>query len=145
MESMDKDEFFEKLWTTIVVTLVIAGVAISLCCCKTTRVVTEYRDREVHDTICKVDSVWQDRWHTIQAKGDTIYKLDSVVIREYHIKHEVRDSIVVDSIPYEVFVTKEVPVKSAYIRFTSWFFWIVVIASLLLIGWRIAKKFYLRK
>lgn len=61
---------------------------------------TEYIDKIV------VDSVWQDRWHTIYASGDTIYARDSIYVYKYKCTHDtllLTDTLYkVKNVPYEV-------------------------------------------
>ncbi|MBQ0098824.1 MAG: hypothetical protein KBS62_07850 [Oscillospiraceae bacterium] len=61
---------------------------------------TEYVDKIV------VDSVWQDRWHTIYTSGDTIYARDSIYVYKYKCTHDtllLTDTLYkVKNVPYEV-------------------------------------------
>lgn len=76
------------------------------------------------------DTLYVDRWHTEfrdRWKHDSIHIHDSI-----HVQ---------DSIPYPVYFEKPVPYKSGYTKFTSWFFWIVVIVILLRLAWWAGKKY----
>lgn len=61
---------------------------------------TEYVDKIV------VDSIWQDRWHTIYTSGDTIYARDSIYVYKYKCTHDtllLTDTLYkVKNVPYEV-------------------------------------------
>ena len=122
-----------------------------LCCiclmgCKTTTVVvpeyhtdtvTQYRDRisRVHDSIyvreyTQGDTVYitRDRWH---ASTDTIR--DSVYVSK------------VDSIAFPVEVEKQVRYIPSFYKGCTWCFWIIIVAFILWIAWRLFKRFYLHK
>ena len=75
------------------------------------------------------DTLYVDRWHTEfrdRWRHDSIHIHDSI-----HVQ---------DSIPYPVYIDKPVPYKSGYTKFTSWFFWIVVIVFLLWAAWKICER-----
>jgi hypothetical protein len=77
----------------------------------------------------KHDTLFVDRWHTEfrdRWRHDTLTLKDSI-----HVQ---------DSVPYPVYVDRPVPYKSGYTRFTSWFFWIVLIVVLALVAFRICDK-----
>lgn len=120
-----------------------------LCClfsCKTkTVVVTEYKDRQVHDTTLLVDSIWRDRWHTEYWKGDTIFIRDSVFVDRFKYRDIVVERVERDSIPYEVEVVQYVRQRNGYDRFTSWAFWILVVLAIIRVGWWAFKKYYLKR
>lgn len=90
--------------------------------CRSVQVVTEYRDRIVHDTTATVDSVYIDRFHTITQKGDTVYKTDSIFLNRYKFIEKVTIEQVHDSIPYPVEVVKEKKVTSQFAKFCISFF-----------------------
>lgn len=80
------------------------------------------------------DTLYVDRWHTEfrdRWKHDSIHIHDSI-----HVQ---------DSIPYPVYVEKPVPYKSGYTKFTSWFFWIVVIVFGLWAAWKICDNIHATK
>lgn len=77
----------------------------------------------------KHDTLFVDRWHTEfrdRWRHDTLTLKDSI-----HVQ---------DSVPYPVYVDRPVPYKSGYTRFTSWFFWIVLIVVLLWAAWKICDR-----
>jgi len=101
---------------------------------------------QTHDSIVirteyRVDSVWRDRWHTERIKGDTVFIHDSIFFGEYKNKEKADTICVRDSISYPVEVQVPVHERNAYDRFTSWGFWILLVISLLIIAWKIAKKY----
>ena len=120
------------------------GIAIAfLCCvffcgCKTQTVVTvpEIHKEYVHDTLTKVDSVYQ--YHYIKEKGDTVWRIDSVFAYRVIYKSVVENHV--DSVPYPVEVQVPVRYRNGYDKFTSWFFWIVVIVFGLWAAWKICDK-----
>lgn len=128
----------------LIVGVVFAIVFLFACTgCKTVKVVTEYRDREVvkvelqhdsiymHDSIyiaSRNDTVFRDRWHT-----------------EYAYKYITRvDSFVqIDSIPYPVEITTVVTKNSGFAKFCISFFAIIIAISAAWFGWKIYRKFFL--
>lgn len=67
--------------------IIIIMAALLMVGCKTTQTIVE-KPVYIHDTTQSVrverDSVYVDRWHTIEVKGDTVYVTDSVwVVRKY--------------------------------------------------------------
>ena len=120
------------------------GIAIAfLCCvffsgCKTQTVVTvpEIHKEYVHDTLTKVDSVYQ--YHYIKEKGDTVWRIDSVFAYRVIYKSVVENHV--DSVPYPVEVQVPVRYRNGYDKFTSWFFWIVVVLVLLWAAYKICDK-----
>lgn len=113
-----------------------------VCACTTPKVVTmiEYRDRVQNDTVRLTDSVYVSRY--VREKGDTIFVTDTLFKIKYRDK--IKELQVHDSIPYEVQVQVPVRVRSGYDRFTSWFFWIVVVLVLIRLVWWAVKKYYSR-
>ena len=122
----------EKLWNWLEIVLFAVFMAIALCCCTTTKVVTVPEVHEIYhnqtDTVIKQDSV-------IRETQTTIMQLDSASMAQYgiHLKAAERAWLVKskelekqierlmamsatkdsvhDSIPYPVEVIKEVPRK----------------------------------
>ena len=86
------------------------------------------------------DSIYRDRW----KNGDTVFVQVEKWKTRYRDKlREVHDTIAVvktDSIPYAVEVIKQVPVRNGYTRFTSWFFWIIVVLVLARIAFWVCDK-----
>lgn len=117
-------------------------ICVCVCACKSPKVVTmtEYRDRLQIDTVTLTDSVYVSRY--IREKGDTVFVTDTLFKFKYRDK--IKELQVHDSIPYEVQVEVPVRVRSGYDKFTSWFFWIVVVLVLIRLAWLAVKKYYLR-
>jgi len=113
--------------------------------CKTIQPVVETHEIYVHDTTQLVDSIYQDRYHTVYTKGDTIYKIDSVWLYKYKFIERNVDVYVHDSVPYPVELYKEVNIRSGYDKFCSCAFWIIVVLLLLRVAWWAFKKFYLHQ
>ena len=110
---------------------------ISVAGCKTQIVtVPEIHKEYVHDTLTKVDSVYQ--YHYIKEKGDTVWRIDSVFAYRVIYKSVVENHV--DSVPYPVEVQVPVRYRSGYDKFTSWFFWIVVVLVLLWAAYKICDK-----
>lgn len=135
-------------WIIIAVVLVTVALCLIFPGCKSVKPIATAP--EVHNNTNDHDS------NTLHDRRDSIYIHDSIYIREkgdtilkhiYHTeyrdrwKHDsifIRDSVYIhDSIPYPVEVIKQVPVRNGYTRFTSWFFWIVLIVLLLWAAWKI--------
>lgn len=95
--------------------IVCAAFILGLCtCCSTIRVAHTSSVAKVDTVYIKeaqlvVDSVWRDHWHTVYTQGDTVYKLDSVIIERWRyvkgdtvrLETSFRDSLVVDTIYVE--------------------------------------------
>lgn len=86
-----------------------------LCSCSIRRQVEQTQRSSTYDSVAvkvveRIDSVFVDRWHTTTAKGDTIYKTDSVVLFQYKWRTNT-DTIIVnktDTVYQERTVMKEV-------------------------------------
>lgn len=117
-------------------------ICVCVCACNSPKVATmiEYRDRVQKDTVTLTDSVYVSRY--VREKGDTVFVTDTLFKFKYRDK--VRDVYVHDSIPYEVQVQVPVRVRNGYDKFTSWFFWIVLLLALIRLAWWFVKKYYLR-
>ncbi len=105
---------------------------------------TENSKHNTTDRDQRNDSVYVHDSIFIYIKGDTVTK--HIYHTEYRDRWRDRyihitDTLhTVDSIPQIVEVEKPVPYKSGYTKFTSWFFWIVVIVFLLWAAWKICDK-----
>ena len=110
---------------------------ISVAGCKTQIVtVPEIHKEYIHDTISRVDSIYQS--HTVIVKGDCEETHDTIFKFKY--KDKIVERIVQDSVPYPVEVQVPVRYRSGYDKFTSWFFWIVVVLVLLCAAYKICDK-----
>jgi len=123
---------------------IILCAALASSCKVQTKIVTEYRDRIVHDTTQVVDSIYQDRVRYVYTKGDTVYRTDSVFLYKYkYLNHDI-NVYVHDSIPYPVEIEVPVKYRSGYDRFCSFAFWIIFALVLLWIAWKIVKLYFHR-
>lgn len=97
-------------------------------------------DRQ-RDSIIIRDSVF------IREKGDTVYKYVEHTVwqwRDKEVKVAVHDTLhTIDSIPYPVEVQVPVRVRNGYDRFTSWGFWILLVAFLVWLVFK-AYKLYIK-
>ena len=113
-------------------------VLFSMCGCKTQTVVTvpEIRKEYIHDTINRIDSIYE--MHIIKENGDTVWRIDSII--KWRFKEKIVEALKVDSVPYPVEVQVPVRYRSRYDKFTSWFFWIVVVLVLLWGAYKVCDK-----
>ena len=107
-------------------------------------VVTEYRDRVIHDTIERerVDSVRVVRY--VYVKGDTVHITDTVEKYRNVWRDRVQMEYVRDSVPYVQEVQVPVRMRNGYDRFTSLGFWLMILLALARLAWWVVKKYYLR-
>lgn len=107
-------------------------------------VVVQYRDRVLHDTIhdARIDSVY--KYEFIKEKGDTVWRIDSVLAFRVLYRDRVQVEHVRDSVPYVQEVQVPVRKRNGYDRFTSWGFWVLFLLIVLRIAWWAVKKYYLR-
>ena len=125
-------------------------VLFSMCGCASTKPVvakethTENSKHNTTDRDQRNDSIYVHDSIFIYIKGDTVTK--HIYHTEYRDRWRDRyinitDTLhTVDSIPQIVEVEKPVPYKSGYTKFTSWFFWIVVVLVLLWAAYKICDK-----
>lgn len=122
-------------------------LAVALCGCKiqqgTTTLKTDTIIVKQIDT--RVDSVYIDRWHNIITRGDTIFKLDSVV--EYRWRDRLLLDTIFESKTDSVLVERvqEVRRRSAYDKFVSVGFWSLAALVAAFVAWRIYRAFYRRR
>lgn len=118
-------------------------VVLMLAGCRAQQPISQTRDsvrvevrRDSVTVICH-DSVFRDRWR----EGDTVY----VTTEKWRVQWRDRLQVVHDTVKYEVtkYEVQRELYRSGYTRFTSWFFWIVVVLVVLRLIWFIIKKFYL--
>lgn len=92
--------------------------------CRTVEVPVEtIKIEQVHDTLINVDSIYVS--HVERVKGDSFYFFDTIY--KYKVIDKKVEVLKVDSIPYTIEVVKEVHKRSAYDRFCSLAFWIIVV------------------
>ena len=117
-----------------------------LCSCNTTRSTathdTVYVDKVRTEYRTKIDSIWNDRWHTQYVKGDTVYRVDSLVMHRYVFRGDtltVHDSIYVSKAD-----TMTVEVKkplSGFVKGQIAGFWLLLIGIVLAVAWWVYMKF----
>lgn len=107
-----------------------ACVLFLLVSCRTAKVVTvpveRVRTEYVHDTIQRTDSIWRDRWHTMWAKGDTVYIHDSIFVGEYRNVEQTNDRTLHDSIPVIKEVEVPVPEEHGFLWRSGVALWVIV-------------------
>lgn len=109
--------------------------------CRSVKVVTEYKEIEVHDTVQRVDSVFQDRIHKEYVKGDTVKIIDSVFINNFQYIYKNVEVTKVDSVPYPVEVPVPGPVRNSRLaEFCIRYFWITASIFALLIALFVYRK-----
>lgn len=126
---------------------IVITVILALCFsgCKTPQPLVQIQREYVHDTTLLHDSVYTDVWHTVVQRGDTVYKTDSVFLYRYKYLDKVQRVEIRDSIPYKVEVQVPVRQRNWYDRATSWGFWLLFVAFLLAVAWKIAKWYLTHK
>lgn len=138
----ERDRAAQGIVLLMVASMVIAFGLMATSCKTTTKVVTEYRDREViktelaHDSIFIRDSVW------MRTQNDTIF-IDKVRTEyAYRLLTKVDSFVRIDSIPYiqEVEVVKYR--RSNYDRFCSFAFWAILLAFTAVLGFKIYKRLH---
>lgn len=155
MDSMDKDELFEKLTSAIVVTLVCIGMAIALFGCKTHYAPVDVHDRDSTHVQIKTDTFWR---HTIDSIVTQMPCSDSIEVAYEHVYHSdiirdkqtIHDTTIVNNTdtiyqPYEVIVEKEIVRNSKFATFCVWHTFAVWAILAIIIAVFITKKIYLRK
>ena len=135
-----KDRDRTILFFAIAMTLfLLIGLLFAAC---SPKVITEIHTQVVRDTTTLHDSIFRDRIIKEYHKGDTIYLKDSVFVYKYKYLDKVKEVVIRDSIPYAVKVEKIVKKRSAYDKFCSRFFWVVLVALILIIaGWVLDKVY----
>jgi hypothetical protein len=142
---MNEEKYFNELWDKSPMGRIGCGAPITfaciivfgifmLCSCATKkqieyvdRVVTEYKTKEVHDTL--VNNVHDSIYHTIFQKGDTIYDTKYVEKTKYRDKVVVKiDTCYKDSIRTQI---KETVVEKKYIP--KWCYYTLAIAIIAIV------------
>ena len=106
--------------------------------CKATRVI-EQVPVEVHDTVYQKmvqrDSVFVDRWHSVEVKGDTVFVTNEVTKTDTAYRYVER--------PITVTRTETVEVEKKLHWWQKGLMWMGVIGLVCLVGWigiRIYRK-----
>ena len=138
--------------TRVVIAIAVSMLILSMFCrCTTTKYVpvTEYKDRVVvkTDSLLKTDSVYVHDSVSVYIIGDTVFK------DKYHIQYKDRyivrsksDTLIVrDSIPYKVYVSKQLSnTDRAFLNIGKIASVCIFIGILAFIGW-IYRKVKLHK
>ena len=129
-----------------VATALLLLLAVSLSSCKTQYIkVPEVHIETVHDTLTRVDSVYNDRIRYVYTQGDTVYKIDSVFQYKFKYLDKVVEVQKIDTITQVQEVQVPVRVRNGYDKFVSWGFWLLFVAILAFTAFKIAKWYFLRK
>lgn len=95
----------------------------------------------VHDTLWQqhyeVDTVFTDRWHYIDRKGDTVWMRDSVIV--YRAKYIHDTTRVVETVTVPVTLTKTEYVEKTLPWYRQGFLWLgrlVFLALMVFIGYK---------
>lgn len=133
----------------LIIVMALLCIVIAMSSCRTIQVVPEIHTEYVHDTIReqRVDSVWQDRWHTEYIKGDTVYVKDSTsrVQVKTDDKVKVVEVVTHDSVPYPVEVVREVKVVPPFYKGCAWIVICAILVLVIYVAIRITKAVNLRK
>ena len=127
-------------WAAVAVMLLLATAS-----CRTTRHTathdTVFIDKVRTEYATRIDSVWRDCWHTEYREGDTVYRVDSLVLYRYLFRGDtvtLHDSVYVSRAD-----TVTVEVRKPMSRFARGQiagFWLLLVAALAAAAWRIYKK-----
>lgn len=114
--------------------------------CSTQRCVpqVEYVKQDSIITRMKIDSVSVIERDSvfIDRAGDTVYLTRYKYIYKDRITNQT-DTIYQDRVR-EVVQTETIRYTPAYYRWCSWILWLIVIAALLYVAWRLFKRYYIR-
>lgn len=113
-----------------------------LCSCSIRRQVEQTQHSSTYDSVSvkvveRIDSVYVDRWHTTATKGDTVYRVDSVVYYRY-IYRTNTDTMVVaktDTLYRYATTTKEVRKPNRFTTCCTALYFLTLIALVVYI-WR---------
>ena len=102
----------------------------------------------VHDTTQTVrelhDSIYIDRWHTIEVKGDTVYWRDSISFVKWMVRTDTAYKVIERPITVTRTETVEVKKSLTWLQKTLMGMGVVGLMGLMgLIGWRILKRKFL--
>lgn len=127
--------------------LLVGLITVMLCSCQC------HRHTATHDTVYvdkvrtelrwQYDSIYIDRWHNVYTAGDTVYRVDSLVsyrLLRVHDTLTLRDSIYLSKSD-----TTTVEVKkplSGFVKGQIAGFWVLLVAVVLAIAWKIYRKFH---
>lgn len=117
--------FRNDIWQWIIAVGLFICLLLAVPGCKTTNpsVPTNSHSRDSVRIEYKHDSIWNDRWHTIYTKGDTVYIHDSVSVDRWHTKRDTIAKTRTDTIYQQIQVEKK---GSAFFRNSGIALWILI-------------------
>lgn len=125
--------------------IIIIMAALLMVGCKTTQTIVE-KPVYIHDTTQSVrverDSVYVDRWHTIEVKGDTVYVTDSVWVVRYFRTTDTAYKYIEKPVNVEVTKIQEVTKPLGFWRkllIYNGIFWLLVVG--VYFGFKFWRKF----
>lgn len=125
--------------------IIIIMAALLMVGCKTTQTIVE-KPVYIHDTTRSVrverDSVYVDRWHTIEVKGDTVYVTDSVWVVRYFRTTDTAYKYIEKPVNVEVTKIQEVMKPLGFWRkllIYNGIFWLLVVG--VYFGYKFWRKF----
>jgi hypothetical protein len=118
----------------------VVALCLMLIGCKTVKHTVEV-PVYIHDTTQTVkevhDSTYNDRWHTIYQKDDTIYMHDSIYVTHWKIKTDTIYSST--EIPIPITNTETVEVEKPLTWWQKTFVWIGVLCLIGIVLWVVLK------
>lgn len=125
--------------------IIVIMAALLMVGCKTTQTIVE-KPVYIHDTTHSVrverDSVYVDRWHTIEVKGDTVHVTDSVWIVRYFRTTDTAYKYLEKPVNVEVTKIQEVTKPLGFWRkllIYNGIFWLLVVG--VYFGFKFWRKF----
>lgn len=125
--------------------LVLIAVVVTGCKSVQTVAVPQVRVEVVHDTVIRTDSVYNDRVHHVYEKGDTVHIIDSVFLYKFQYLDKTVEVQKTDTTTVVQEVQVPVRVRNWYDKATSWGFWLLLIAILACVAFKIAKWYLTRR
>lgn len=125
--------------------IIVIMAALLMVGCKTTQTIVE-KPVYIHDTTQSVrverDSVYVDRWHTIEVKGDTVHVTDSVWVVRYFRTTDTAYKYIEKPVNVEVTKIQEVTKPLGFWRkllIYNGIFWLLVVG--VYFGFKFWRKF----
>lgn len=125
--------------------IIVIMAALLMVGCKTTQTIVE-KPVYIHDTTQSVrverDSVYVDRWHTIEVKGDTVFLTNNQITVKYRTVTDTVYKYVEKPVEVEVEKIKEVEKPLGFWRkllIYNGIFWLLVVG--VYFGFKFWRKF----
>lgn len=117
--------FRNDIWQWIIAVGLFICLLLAIPGCKTPTISlpTSSHSRDSVRIEYKHDSIWNDRWHTIYTKGDTVYIHDSVSVDRWHTKRDTIAKTRTDTIYQQIPIEKK---GSAFLRNSGIALWILI-------------------